>query len=161
MQKELDAALTEQADAQNKLAEAALTYSMAGRIGKAIEPVFAPLGFDWRTDIALFAGVAAKEAVLATLGTVWSMGEIEAEDDDASKRLGERLREGWKLGGGKATALSLMLFVLMYSPCFVSLIVIKNEAGSCKWLVFSIVFNTTLAYAVAFVAYRVGRLIWG
>ena len=161
MQKELDAALTEQADAQNKLAEAALTYSMAGRIGKAIEPVFAPLGFDWRTDIALFAGVAAKEAVLSTLGTVWSMGEIEAEDEDASKRLGESLREGWKLGGGKATALSLMLFVLMYSPCFVSLIVIKNEAGSWKWLVFSIIFNTSLAYAVAFVAYRVGRLIWG
>ncbi|MBO4312947.1 MAG: ferrous iron transport protein B [Desulfovibrio sp.] len=159
--KELEAALAGQSDAENRLAEAALTYSAAGRIGKAIEPVFAPLGFDWRTDIALFAGVAAKEAVLGTLGTVWSMGEIGAEDEDASKRLGERLREGWKLGGGKATALALMLFVLMYSPCFVSLIVIKNEAGSWKWLFFSIVFNTSLAYAVAFVAYRAGRLIWG
>ena len=148
------------ADAQNELSEANLAYSVAGRLGKAIEPLLAPLGYDWRTDIALIAGVAAKEAVVGTLGTAWSLGEIDdPEDEEATKTLGARLKAApnWS----KATALSLMLFVLMYSPCFVSLVVIKQEAGGWKWLFFSLLFNTALAYAVALAAYRIGRAVWG
>ncbi len=147
-------------DAQNAQSEAELAYSLAGRLGKAVEPVLAPLGYDWRTDIALIAGVAAKEAVVGTLGTAWSLGEIEDSlDEEETKTLGERLKAApnWS----KATALSLMLFVLLYSPCFVALVVIKQEAGGWKWLFFSMIFNTTLAYGVAFVAYRIGRAVWG
>ncbi|MBO5490191.1 MAG: ferrous iron transport protein B [Desulfovibrio sp.] len=147
-------------EAQNAQSEAELAYSLAGRLGKGVEPVLAPLGYDWRTNISLIAGVAAKEAVVGTLGTAWSLGEIaDAEDEEETKSLGDRLKAApnWS----KATALSLMLFVLLYSPCFVALVVIKQEAGGWKWLFFSLVFNTALAYGVAFAAYRIGRAVWG
>lgn len=136
--------------------EEELAYSIAGRLGKAIEPATMPVGFDWRTDIALLAGVAAKEAIVSTLGTAYAIG---AQDPEDAAPLAERLKSdsSWS----KATALSLMLFVLMYSPCFVALVVIKQEAGSWGWLIFSMVFNTAVAYVVALVAYQVGRSVWG
>ncbi len=141
---------------RNELKEEQLAYSVAGRLGKAVEPATRPMGFDWRTDIALLAGVAAKEAVVATMGTAYAMGEQDAEDPTP---LAERLKgdEAWS----KATALSLMLFVLLYSPCFVALVVIRQEAGSWGWVAFSILFNTALAYAVATAAYQIGRVVWG
>ncbi len=141
---------------RDELGEEELAYSIAGRLGKAIEPATQPVGFDWRTDIALLAGVAAKEAIVSTLGTAYAIGEQDPED---AAPLAERLKSdsNWS----KATALSLMLFVLMYSPCFVALVVIKQEAGSWGWLIFSMVFNTAVAYVVAMVAYQVGRSVWG
>lgn len=141
---------------RDELGEEELAYSIAGRLGKAIEPATKPVGFDWRTDIALLAGVAAKEAIVSTLGTAYAIG---AQDPEDAAPLAERLKSdsNWS----KATALSLMLFVLMYSPCFVALVVIKQEAGSWGWLIFSMVFNTAVAYAVAMVAYQVGRSVWG
>lgn len=134
-----------------ELDELKLAYSLAGRVGRWVEPVTKPAGFDWRTDIALLAGIAAKEAVVSTLGTAWSMGEA---DPDEAEPLAEKLKAApdWS----QATALALMLFVLLYSPCFVALVVIKQEAGSWGWLVFSIVFNTTLAYIVAVIVYQSG-----
>lgn len=141
---------------RNELKEEALAFSVAGRLGKAVEPATRPMGFDWRTDIALLAGVAAKEAVVATMGTAYAMGDQDPED---AAPLAERLKgdEAWS----KATALSLMLFVLLYSPCFVALVVIRQEAGSWGWVAFSIVFNTALAFAVATAAYQIGRTVWG
>ena len=141
---------------RDELGEEELAYSIAGRLGKAIEPATQPVGFDWRTDIALLAGVAAKEAIVSTLGTAYAIG---AQDPEDAAPLAERLKSdsNWS----KATALSLMLFVLMYSPCFVALVVIKQEAGSWGWLIFSMVFNTGVAYVVSLVAYQVGRSVWG
>ncbi|WP_374287834.1 ferrous iron transport protein B [Desulfovibrio desulfuricans] len=143
-------------NARNELKEEQLAYSVAGRLGKAVEPATRPMGFDWRTDIALIAGVAAKEAVVATMGTAYAMGDQDPED---AAPLADRLKaeEGWS----KATALALMLFVLLYSPCFVALVVIRQEAGSWGWVAFSILFNTGLAYAVATAAYQLGRVAWG
>ena len=141
---------------RDELGEEELAYSVAGRLGKAVEPATRPVGFDWRTDIALLAGIAAKEAIVSTLGTAYAIGEQDPED---AAPLAERLKSdaNWS----KATALSLMLFVLMYSPCFVALVVIKQEAGSWGWLVFSVVFNTAVAYVVAMAAYQIGRSVWG
>ena len=142
---------------RNELKEEELAFSVAGRLGKAVEPATRPMGFDWRTDIALLAGVAAKEAVVATMGTAYAMGDQDPED---AAPLAERLKgdEAWS----KATALSLMLFVLLYSPCFVALVVIRQEAGSWGWVAFSILFNTALAFAaVATAAYQIGRSVWG
>ncbi len=151
-------------DRKNILSEKALAHSIAGRLGQFVEPVMAPLGFDWRTNISLVAGVVAKEAVLSTMGPAMARGEQnpdEAGDATTVTPLGKHLQERWGTGAkGKATALALMFFVLLYSPCFVTLIVIKQEAGSWKWLVFSVVFNTALAYAAAFAAYNVGMLVW-
>ena len=146
----------ELAKAEEALGGAELAYSYAGRLGKLIEPATAPAGFDWRTDIALLAGIAAKEAVVATMGTAYSLGEQDPED---AAPLAELLQksESWS----KATALSLMLFVLLYSPCFVSLVVIQQEAGGWRWLAFSIIFNTALAYVVSVIAFNIGRSVWG
>jgi ferrous iron transport protein B len=133
-----------------------LAWSLAGRTGKWLEPYTRPAGFDWRTDIALIAGIAAKEAVLGTLGTAYSLGEVK---EDETESLAERLRADpvWS----KATALALMLFVLLYSPCFVALVVIRQEAGSWGWVAFSMIFNTFFAYVVAVGVFQAGRLIWG
>ena len=149
----LEAALT---DAQNALAAEELRNTIAGRIGTAIEPLTKPAGFDWRTDIALLGGIAAKEAIVSTLGTAYSLGE---EDPEEATGLAERLAgdEGWS----KAVALAMMLFVLLYSPCFVALVVIRQEAGSWGWVAFTIVFNTLFAYGVAVAAHRIGMMVWG
>ncbi|MBD5417541.1 MAG: ferrous iron transport protein B [Desulfovibrio sp.] len=153
---EREAVQEELSEANNTFEEEKLAYSVAGRLGKWVEPFTRPAGFDWRTDIALIAGVAAKEAVVSTMGTAWALGE---QDPDEPESLAERLASdpGWS----KATALALMLFVLLYSPCFVALVVIRQEAGSWGWMVFSIVFNTALAYAVAVIVYQSGRALWG
>ncbi len=135
---------------------AELAYSYAGRLGKAIEPATLPAGFEWRTDIALLAGIAAKEAVVSTMGTAYSLGDVDPEDAAPLETLLQQA-PGWS----KATALSLMLFVLLYSPCFVSLVVIQREAGGWRWLFFSIFFNTALAYGVSVVAYQIGQAVWG
>ena len=150
-------ALQDQIDeANNDLAAAQLRYSYGGRIGVAIEPVTKYLGFTWRTNIALVAGVAAKEAVVSTLGTAYSMGEQDPED---AAPLGERLKQDPDFT--PAVALSLMIFILFYSPCFVSLVVIKSEAGGWRWLFFSMIVDTIFAAILAFIAYNIGRFVGG
>ncbi len=133
-------------------AEAALVNSVAGRIGVALEPVMAPLNFDWRMNIALLAGIAAKEVVVSTLGTAYSLGEVDPED---ATSLGEKLQSdpNWNM----PLAVAFMLFVLLYAPCFVAVAVLMREAGSWKWAAFSIVGNTLFAYAVATAAYHILR----
>ncbi len=142
------------AEVDNEEAAARLDYSMAGRIGQALEVVTAPAGFDWRTNIALVGGIAAKEVIVSTLGTAYSLGEVDAED---AAPLAERISQdpGWS----KANAAALIVFVLLYAPCFVTVVVIARESGSWKWAGFSVVFNTLLAYAAAVAVYQAGRLM--
>ncbi len=146
----------EAGEVQNELDELALRNSYGGRIGIALEPITKPIGFNWQTNIAIVAGIAAKEAVVSTLGTAYSMGEVDPEE---AEPLAERLASD--SGFDKAAAISLIIFVLMYSPCFVALVVIKSEAGGWRWLLFSMIFNTILAYGVCFVAYRVAKSFFG
>ena len=151
-----DALEAQKADTENALASEAVRNTWGGRIGQFVEPVFRPLGFDWRTDVALISGVVAKEAILSTMGTAYSIGETDPDEPDSlSARLAADA--GWS----KTVALSLMLFVLIYSPCFVTLVVLKNEAGGWRWLFFSMVFNTVVAYIVAYGGTIVGRMLWG
>lgn len=151
------AALEEQrTNVENELASLEIRNTFGGRLGAAIEPVFRPLGFDWRTDVALLSGVAAKEAVLSTMGTAYSIGETDPDEPDSlSAKLASD--KGWS----KTVALSLMLFVLIYSPCFVTLCVLKNEAGGWRWVFFSMVFNTGVAYAAAWIGRLIGLALWG
>ncbi len=155
LQEELDALPEKKLEAEitgidNEKSGEALRNSYAGRIGVALEGISRPAGFDWRTNIALVAGVAAKEVVIATLGTSYSLGEVDAEQDAT---LADRIRSDsdWTT----ATAVSLLLFTLLYSPCFVTLAVIKNESGEWKWLFFSLFFNLVLAYGVSVAAYQI------
>ena len=135
-------------------AEAALRYSVAGRIGTALESLSQFAGFDWRTNIALVGGFAAKEVVVSTLGTAYSLGEVDAEETGS---LSDKLANapGWR----PLTAISLIIFTMFYAPCFVSVICIAREAGGWKWGIFSMVFNTLLAFTLAVVVFQVGILL--
>ncbi|MBN2307999.1 MAG: ferrous iron transport protein B, partial [Candidatus Hydrogenedentes bacterium] len=130
-----------------------LAHSVAGRFGKALEPITQAAGFDWRTNIALVGGFAAKEVVVGTLGTAYSMGHVDAEEAaPLSKRLGRD--PDWN----PLRAFVLMLFVMIYAPCFVTIAVIRKESGSWKWALFSTAYSTAAAFALAAAVYQIGRL---
>ena len=136
-------------------AEAALRHSIAGRLGTALETVTAPLtGFDWRTDIALIAGVAAKEVIVATLGTAYSLGDVDSEK---SETLSETLAKDPKWN--PVMAMALIVFVMFYSPCVVATVCVAREAGSWKWAAFSIIFNTSFALLLSTLIYQVGMAL--
>ncbi|MFH1216116.1 MAG: ferrous iron transport protein B [Pseudomonadota bacterium] len=133
-------------------AKKTLRYSAAGRIGTALEGVSSFAGFDWRTNIALIGGVAAKEVILSTLGTAYSLGGDNQRDDSLAETLGKD--PGWN----PVKALSVLLFISYYAPCFVTVICISKEAGSWKWGAFSMIFNTLFAFLLSVVVYQVGSL---
>jgi len=137
-----------------------MEQSYAGRIGKAIEPALAPLGFDWRTGVALVAGVAAKEVVVSTMSTLYSIGDEEAlaeEDAPAVKNFAQRARE--QSGHTPLTAYVLMLFTLLYIPCMATVAVFKRETNGWKWPGFMIAYTLVLAWVVSFVVYQGGLLL--
>jgi ferrous iron transport protein B len=135
-------------------AETALRNSIAGRMGTTLEVVSGAAGFDWRTNIALVGGFAAKEVIVATLGTAYSLGEVSPGDGASLSRTLARSSH-WR----PLVALSLMVFVMFYAPCFVSVVCIAREAGSWKWGAFSILFNTVLAFGLAAGVFQVGSLL--
>jgi len=139
----------------DELARESLSYSVAGRAGRAVENVTGPLmGFDWKVNVALIGGFAAKEIVVSTLGTAYSMGEAEAEDTTS---LSERLRvePGWN----PIMALALVIFTMLYMPCVATVAVIKRETGSWGWMGFSILYTTIVAGVMATLVYQVGMLV--
>ena len=151
---ENDAAMAEAlAVIDNAEAQDALRSSLAGMIGTALEPISKPAGFDWRTNIALLGGFAAKEVIVSSLGTAYSLGEVDPEE---STGLSEKLRTdpAWNVW----VAVSLIAFVLLYAPCFVTVAVIGREIG-WKWAAFSVGFNTVLAYGVSVTIYQVGMVL--
>lgn len=135
--------------------EAALKHSLAGRIGTAMEGVTSWAGFDWRTNIALVGGFAAKEVIVSTLGTAYSMGEVDV-DDTSSLRESLNANPAWS----PLTAFSLILFTIFYAPCFVTVVCISREAGSWKWGAFSMVFNTAIAFGLSVLAYQAGQVLF-
>lgn len=145
-EKELEAKITE---VENQRAAETLRLSYAGRVGVALEDLTRPAGFDWRTNIALIGGIAAKEVVISTLGTAYSLGEVDEEDSTLADRI--RADKNWTT----ANAVALLLFTLLYSPCFVTLAVIRKESGEWKWMFFSLFFNLALAYGVAVAANQI------
>ena len=120
----------------------------------ALEAVFKPIGFDWRTNVALLGGFAAKEVVVATLGTAYSLGEVKG---GAVETLSDKLRKepGWN----PLVAFTLILFVMLYNPCLTTLVVIKKESGKWSWTLFAMAYTTILAYCVALIAKSVGTLL--
>ncbi|MBU0993798.1 MAG: ferrous iron transport protein B [Proteobacteria bacterium] len=132
-------------------AEAGLRHSIAGRFGVTLERFTAWAGFDWRTNIALVGGFAAKEVIVSTLGTAYSLGDVDPEDVAS---LSETLRKdpSWR----PLVALSLIIFTIFYAPCFVAVVCISRESGSWRWGAFSMVFNTILAFTLAVVVFQAG-----
>ncbi len=140
--------------AGNELAQVKLSYSFAGRAGRAFETVTEPLmGFDWKTDVALIGGFAAKEIVVSTLGTAYSMGEVDSEESSSlSGRLANE--ENWN----PVMAFALIMFTMLYIPCIATIAVIKRETRSWKWAGFAIVYTTGIAAVVATIVYQAGML---
>jgi ferrous iron transport protein B len=139
-------------DLENRAKTRQAEYSLLGRIGHAIAPVFQPLGIDWRGGIALISGFVAKEIVVSTLGVLHAVTEEETQTD--------ALQNALKAGGmTPLSALSMMMFVLLYLPCLATVAAIRRETGSVRWMLFSITYSTSLAWLVAFVVYQGGRLL--
>lgn len=121
-------------------------HSFIGMLGKSVEPALEPLGFNWKMDVGLLAGVGAKELVVSTLGVMY------ASDDD-------HLPAALQHSVTPAAALSFMVFVLLYFPCIATFIAIKNETGSWKWACISAVYTLLVAWIMAFTTYRIGVLL--
>jgi len=123
--------------------------SFMGRIGKTISPLFSPIGIDWRGGVALLTGFVAKEIVVSTMAVL----HAAEEESDALKNA--------LLSSGMTplSALSMMIFVLLYLPCLATVAAIKRETGSFKWMFFSIAYNTSVAWLAAFFVYQGGKLL--
>lgn len=126
-------------------------------IGKAINPVFKPLGFSWRASVAVVAGVPAKEIVVSTLGVLYA-GDEEIDDTALSARLTAVNPATGKPDFTPAVALSLMVFILLYCPCIATIVAIVRETHSWKYGAFVAVYNTVAAWVAAFIVYRVALL---
>ncbi len=146
--------------------EERLQSSYIGKIGKTIEPVIAPLGFDWRMGVSLITGAAAKEVVVSTMGVLF--GSSHYHEKEAPHTLGERLQkatyqDGPKIGTKLFTPLagiSYLLFILIYMPCVAVVATVNRESGSWKWALFLISYTTVLAWLLSFAVFQLGSLIF-
>ncbi len=137
--------------------------SYIGRLGRAVEPVMAPLGFDWKMSVGLLTGIAAKEIVVSTLGVLYQAPP--GEEDEFGSTLAKKLQEQKYQTGPKAgevvitplVAISFLIFILVYFPCIAVVAAIKKEAGSWKWALFTMVYSTTLAWILSFIVYQTGK----
>jgi len=129
-----------------------LENSYLGKIGHFSEPFFAPLGFDWKMTVAIETGLAAKEVVVATMGILYSLGDEVSQEDSS-------LMEQLKTHIPFASAISFIVFVMLYLPCLAASMVFAREAGGWKYLGYLFVFTTTTAWILSFIAYNIARII--
>ena len=137
---------------ENQLAEAQLGESYLGRLGKFTQPIVAPLGFDWKMNVALQAGLAAKEVVVSTLGVLYSIG---GDVDESSKSLANNIRKNIPF----ASAVAFIIVIMIYLPCLAATTVFAKEAGSWKYAFYLFVFTSVVAYSLAFIGYRVTLML--
>ncbi|HAN17318.1 MAG: ferrous iron transport protein B [Bacteroidetes bacterium GWC2_33_15] len=134
--------------------------SYIGQIGKFIEPIMRPLGFDWKMSVSLLSGVAAKEIVVSTMGVLYQAG---TNGNDIANNLSIRLQndrnENGDLNFSPLIAYGFLIFILLYFPCVASIAAIKKESGHWKWALFTVVYTTFLAWLFAFAIYQIGSLI--
>ncbi len=142
-------AVGEADEAENLFAVWQLEHSMAGRLGQTLQPLFAPLGFDWQITVGVLASFAAREVIAATLAVLQGMGEEGGED---LKGVAERLRDAVDPAAG----LSLLVFFVLAMQCLPTQVVTRRETGSWKWAVLQFAYMTVLAYTAAWITYQVG-----
>lgn len=131
--------------------------SYLGRLGKFIQPVFEPLGFNWKMSVALLSGTVAKETVVSTIGVLYS-GDSEAGEAVLSERITAENPQTGHPDFTPLVAACFMIFVLIYVPCIATVTAVVKETGSWKYGAFTIVYNTFVAWLLAFVVYQVGTL---
>lgn len=131
--------------------------SYLGRLGKLVEPMFEPLGFNWKMSVALLSGTVAKETVVSSLGVLYS-GDSEADADALSQRISSVNPQTGKPDFTPLSAACFLIFVLLYVPCVATVTAIVKETGSWKYGAFTLVYNTLVAWLIAFAVYQVGSL---
>ena len=133
--------------------EPAIDYSFAGMIGHAIQPLFAPIGFNWQMVVALIPGFAAREVAVAALGTVYAVGDAE----NNVGALGARRAQHWSL----ATGLAFLAWYIFAPQCVATLGVVKRETNSWAWTAAMFLYMTTLAYLASFLTYHIASALLG
>jgi ferrous iron transport protein B len=126
--------------------------SYLGQLGHWVEPVFAPMGANWRMNVGLISGVGAKEIVVSTLGVLYSGEEVDADDDVQTSQLAAQLAADLT----PLAALSFMIFTLLYFPCIATIAAIRRESGHWAWAIFAVVYTTGVAWCLATLVYQVG-----
>ncbi|MDR2708965.1 MAG: ferrous iron transport protein B [Elusimicrobiota bacterium] len=143
---------------EEEIASVQIEQSYLGRLGNFISPVVKPIGMDGTKTIALIAGLAAKEVVVSTLGTLYSLGEVDTGDEESTKPLQEKIATDPEWSPLKAIA--FLIFCMIYPPCIVAMAVFFRETGSkIKWLLGLLIGNTIFAYLMAFLVYQIGTLL--
>jgi len=137
---------------EHKLAEALLEQSYLGTIGKFSEPLFEPLGFDWKMSVALQTGLAAKEVVVSTLGVLYALG---SDVDEESNSLMGAISKNISL----ASAVAFIVVIMIYLPCLAASVVFTREAGHIKYFFYLLFFTSVVAYIMAFIAYNITKMI--
>ncbi len=140
-------------DIENTLAAEKIEQTFAGKMGKFIEPVIEPLGFDWRLGIAILSGFAAKEVVVSTMGTVYGVGDADEESNSLRGKLSGDSRYS------PLIAYAFLVFVLLYMPCMAAVAVFLRETGSWKEVIYQFIYTSALAYGLALLVYQGGKLI--
>ncbi|MEO6594885.1 MAG: ferrous iron transport protein B [Planctomycetota bacterium] len=157
-----EASLAQRASLDAAEAEAYLEQSWLAGIGRTVQPIFALAGFDWRMTVGVLAAFPARELVIPTLGTLYSLGEVEASVDEPDPRLGAAMRSAVGPNGRPSmnglVALAVMAFFALCSQCAGTLAAIRRETHSWRWPVFTFVYMTVLAWGVAVAIYQVGSL---
>ena len=132
-------------------------HSFIGYVGKTMEPVLEPLGFDWRMGVGIVAGVGAKELVVSTLGVMYADEEpVAAGQPQPGSET--RLQKALVRSVTPAGALAYMVFILLYFPCIATFVAIKNESGGWKWAIITAVYTIILAWVAAFITFRIASL---
>ncbi|MEB2816621.1 ferrous iron transport protein B [Campylobacter upsaliensis] len=137
---------------EKKAAELQVENSYLGQFGKTIEPIFAPLEFDWKLSVSLLSGLAAKEVMISTLGVLYALGEDLDEND-------ENLRQTLASNIPFSTAVAYILFVMIYNPCFAATIVFVKESGKAKYMLYLFLFTCISAYIVAFIGLHLSKML--
>ncbi|MBN2484781.1 MAG: ferrous iron transport protein B [Bacteroidales bacterium] len=157
-----DSLLDELASLERKIEIERLQASYIGRLGKFIEPVISPLGFDWKMGVSLLTGVAAKEVVVSTMGVLYQAGDEHEEHSLVHRIRSDRFDYGPRAGQLVFTplaALSFIVFILIYFPCIAVVAAVKKESGSSKWAIFMVAYTTLLAWVLSFLIFNIGSLI--
>ena len=133
-------------------------HSFIGYVGKTMEPVLEPLGFDWRMGVGIVAGVGAKELVVSTLGVMYADEEPVAATGGEGSEADTRLQRALVKTVSPAAALAYMVFILLYFPCIATFVAIRNESGGWKWAIITAIYTILLAWVAAFITFRLASL---